>query len=271
MIIWTFFFILIGLITLIKINRGKFILKIIKMSLSLFKYLAFIIILVYLGALLFLLNKTGLVTGLDLLKDYIKLLIFTIIPMIVLVLTKYDEVELSKMIKEIIKFSIVPMYIIGEYTFHLGWELLIVFLATILTLFVALGEYNQEFFILKVFSNFFITILGLLIIFFSFRNFFQSINDVYQLIFWKKMFLGLLVFFHLPLLFLLQISVYYQKIITQLKLKNTLVGNFRGKLKVMIIIFKTCNWNKNKLEIAFKEVRRHRVETFNKLNELLSA
>lgn len=260
-----------AMIMLIKMNKGKDIVGILIKIIGFFKYPTIIFSLIYLVTLLFLFNKTGIITGLDLFKDYIKLLIFTIIPMIVLVLTKYDELEVIQMIKEIIKLSIIPMYLIGEYTFSFVWEILLVFFVTTLTVIVAIGDTKPELNILKKFANSCLVIIGLFIIIFAFRNFSQNINDIYQLVFWKKMFLGLLVLFHLPLLLILQISRYYHEIIQQLKFKNTLVGSFFGTLKVIFIIFRKCYWNKNKLKSAFREVQRHRVETFNKLNDLLSA
>jgi hypothetical protein len=226
--------------------------------------------LMYILMLFFIFNKIDLIKGIDLIKDYIKIIIFGLFPMIYKVATNYNKVNVIQMSKEILKFSIIPLFIIGEYTFNIFLELFLVLTATIFTLLITVSGSKPEFKKVKSFLNWCLGLMGICVIIYGFRNFFLHISDVQKIIFWKKMLLELLLLCHIPLLLFLQIASYYKNIIIRIKIKSQLLSNTKGKIKVLYILLKNCHFNKNRLEVALNKINRNGIDSYQGLNDILS-
>lgn len=244
--------------------------RLIKTSIKLFKHPIMIVTMVYIIVLFYLLNYIGLIKGIDLIKDYIKLLLFALLPMIFRVATNYKQINITQMTKGILKFSIIPLFIINEYTFNIFIELFLVLLASFLGILVAVSDTNPKYHQVKKVLNWCLTLIGLYVVIFAFRSFFNSIDDVQEVIFWKKMFLELLLVCHIPLLILIQIASYYEQIMIRLKIKTQLARNIKGRIMIYLILLKNCHLNKIYLDKALEKVGNNRIGSFRELNILLT-
>lgn len=269
-IIWSSILIIIAVVILIKQNKHKSIFNIFKALIKVVKHPIMITALIYIGLLFYLFYSTGIIKGIDLIKDYIKLLIFALIPMIFKVATNYKEVTISEIPKDILKFSIIPLFVINEYTFNIFLELIIVLLSTLLALLLAVSGSKPEWQTVNRFFNWCLVILGVYIVVFAFRSFIGNLDDIQSTLFWKKMFLELLLLCHIPLLIFIQLSVYYENIVVLLKIKTGLADTIKGRIKVFFILFKNCRTDKIKLEEALQKLRRTTIHSYSDLESLLN-
>ncbi|QPC47366.1 hypothetical protein [Mangrovibacillus cuniculi] len=189
--------------------------------------------------------------------------------MIYKVVTKYNKIDVADMITGLFKFSIVPMFIINEYTFNIGIELILVLVSVFITMLIAVAEYKPEYQAVKTFFNWILVFLGVLIFIFAFKGFFSHVSDAKEVIFWKKITLEFLLISHFPLLVFLQIANYYEQILIRIKIKSKLTNKFIGKIKVLMILFKNCKFNKTKLENALSKVKKNRIVSFQQLDNML--
>ncbi|CAM3870335.1 hypothetical protein [Mesobacillus thioparans] len=267
-LIWVGIFIVFAFYTLTKKGDEKYFIGLLKSFRKLAKHPIMVITFVYIVGLFYLLYEFKIVVGWDLLKDYVKLIIFGLFPMIIKVSTNYKSVNVFEMAFGLVKFSIVPIFIINEYTFNLFVELLLVFVVTILVSMVAIAEIKPEYQSVKNPLNWVLGIIFLLVVVFAFRNFILNINDIKNLIFWEKMFLELLLLLHLPLLLFLQIAMYYEQIYIRVKFKTQLGKNINSKLSIVWVLFRNCHFNVNKLEKAFNQMARNRVQSLQELEDI---
>jgi hypothetical protein len=226
---------------------------------------------IYIIVLFYLFNKVDLINTIDLVKDYCKLLIFALIPMIFRVASLYNKIEIKQIVKEIVKFSIIPLFIINEYTFNIFLELLIILIVTLLSLLIAVSETNPKYNQVKKFFNWCLAIIGLYIIIFAFMIFLNNIDDLQQTIFWKKMFLELLLLCHIPLLILVHKNGYFEQILIPLKIRSRLGLSLKGRVLIFLILLKNCHFNRSKLEQALKKVKMNKINSYSGLEVLLKS
>ncbi|WP_062231876.1 hypothetical protein [Fictibacillus sp. FJAT-27399] len=180
------------------------------------KHPLMVITIIYIILIYLLLNQFKVITGLGLIKDYWKVILFGLFPMIVKVATDYENVNVHKMFLGLLKFSIIPLFIIGEYTFNIFIELVLVPVLTVMVMMITYIDYHPEYNAAKKLLNWILSIIGLWIFAYAVKTFVANINDLKQLLFWEKMFLELLLFLHLPLLIFLKATSYYEQILIRL-------------------------------------------------------
>src|SRR5690606_3349476 len=116
------------------------------------------------------------------------------------------NITIKDLLRNVIKFSIIPLFIINTYTFSIWIELIIVPLATMLTIFISYSENKKEhkssYNVLVIFT----AIFGCAVFVFSLRNFWLNVSDIKDLLFWKTFSFELILYIlHLPLFYLIQV------------------------------------------------------------------
>ncbi|MED4038122.1 hypothetical protein [Niallia taxi] len=261
--------IILGLYLLFKQNKGHVIKKGILSFLNLMQHPFMILTLIYIVAIFYIFNEFGIIKGADLIKDYIKLIIFGLFPMIYKVITKYNNLNILDLIKGMFKFSIIPLFIINEYTFNIFVELFLTLLVSFLTILSIYSDSKPEYKSVKKLTNFLLGVIVIYIVAFAFKDFVEKIDDVKNVVFWEKMFFELLLIAHIPLLKCLQIACYYEHLMIRIKIKSSLAGSFRGKIRIYFLLFKYCKVRVSKLESATEKVKRNRIVSFQSLEDLL--
>lgn len=269
-IIWSSIIVIVAVTILIKQKKHGSFFNLFKALIKVVKHPIMIAALIYICILFYFFYTTGIIKGIDLIKDYIKLLIFAVIPMIFKVVTKYKEITISEIPKVILKFSIIPLFIINEYTFNIFLELFIVLASTLLTLLLVISGRKSELQTVNKLVNCCLIILGIYIVVFAFKGFIGNLSDTQSILFWKKMFLELLLLCHIPLFIFLQISSYYEKIVSLIRIKTKLAETTKGRTKVYLILIKNCRVDINKLEEALQKLRRTKVQSYSELVDLLN-
>ncbi|WP_404347491.1 hypothetical protein LG311_17850 [Sutcliffiella horikoshii] len=265
-LIWFVLFLLLLLVTLGKKKNGyKKIIRIITSFFNVLKHPFMVTTIMYTIVLFYCFNVIGYINGLDLVKDYIKLILFGLIPMIYKAVTQYNSMKISSMINGMLKFSIIPLFIINEYTFNIFVELLLVLAATVFTIFIAFTDTKPEYKKAKKIFNWILAYIMLLVVLFAFKEFINNFDDIQEIVFWKKMFLELLLLSHIPLLLLLQILSYYENILIRIRIKSKIGKNVRERIIILTIVFKNCQFSKRKLSDMLKFVKVNRVDSFNQL------
>ncbi|MCM3685850.1 hypothetical protein [Mesobacillus subterraneus] len=267
-LIWMGIFISYAFYTLTKKGDEKYFTGLLESFKRLANHPIMILTFVYIVGLFYLLYEFKIVVGWELIKDYVKLILFGLFPMIFKVSSKYKSVNVFEMAFGLVKFSIVPIFIINEYTFNLFVELILVFVVTMLVLLVTFAEIKPEYRSVKNPLNWVLGIIFLLVVVFAFRNFFVNIDDVKSIVFWEKMFLELLLLLHLPLLLFLQIAMYYEQIFIRVKFKSQLGKNIKSKFSIVWVLFRNCHFNVNNLEKAVNQVTRNRVQSLQELEDI---
>lgn len=117
-------------------------------------------------------------------------------------------------------------------------ELLIVLICFIITFILGAIDKQNEYAKWKQVLNNILGIVFLLVIAGAVYKFYLNIEDIKNIIFWKKMFIEILVVSHLPLFFFLKYSMYYAQILTKIKMKTTLADTPFGKIKTLYILIK---------------------------------
>jgi hypothetical protein len=184
--------------------------------------------------------------------------------------TNFRTVSIIEIIKGLLRFSIIPLFIINEYTFNIVIELLLLLIITFITILLTISESKSEFLPIKKIFNWILGILGLTIAIFAFRSLYFNIDVALHFIFWKKVFLELLLICHVPYLLFLRIACYYEFIIIQVKIKSNLYSGINGRLKVLYSIIMHCKFNTKKLEIALTKLSRSWFLSIREFNEMFS-
>ncbi|TFD93644.1 hypothetical protein [Jeotgalibacillus sp. R-1-5s-1] len=268
-IIWTIVFFLIVIFILYKNKKSNSFLSLPKQIIQLILHPIMLFSLSYIVCMFYLLIKVEFINNIGLIKDYSKILIFALFPMIFRVATKFDQIEITQIAKGIIKFSIIPLFIINEYTFNIILELIIILIIFVLNMLIAISDNNPNFNLIKKILNWILAFIVISVIVFSFNLFFNNINDIMQSIFWKKMFLELLLLFYVPLLIVVRELTYYEKILIHIKIRNRLGNKFKERISIFLILLKNCHFSKSKLDKALKKVKINKVGSYKDLNILL--
>ncbi|SDJ51737.1 hypothetical protein [Salimicrobium halophilum] len=268
-IVWTVITIIFLYFYLKREGNEKVLKNVVSAFLNLLKTPLAIIILIFLVAISALLWYLEVI-GSNLIKDYIKMILFGFMPMVNTVVNNYREINITNMATGLIKFSIIPMFIINEYTFNLYIELILVPVLSFLGVLLAVAGTKQKYFQVEKLVSWMVSLIGIYIAFHAFTIFFYNINDIKQVIFWKKMFLELLLLAHIPVLLFIKYAIYYNNVLVWIKMKSNLASNSFKKSIVLMIIFKNCFLNTEKLEIALSILKQKRATSFRDLNEVLS-
>lgn len=224
-----------------------------------------IIVLGYICLMLFIIYTSNII-GRDLIKDYLVWIIFGLFPMIYKIVNGYFNIQIKALILSIFKISIIPIFIINEYTFPLWGELILLPIASIIAMLLVIAERDSQYLLVKKVLNFTLSILGFLMIFFAFKSLLANISDAKQLIFWEKMFMDIIgILLHLPLFFIVQMLCYYEQILVRTNINNRV-----AKIMAIIVIFMRCYFRKDRLIKALRNHNLRRVSTIKELSKVLS-
>ncbi|MBC1965758.1 hypothetical protein HCJ74_01235 [Listeria welshimeri] len=165
--------------------------------------------------------KENLEISLWYIKDYLIILFFSVYP-IVAYLKKINFKQLFHEKKaELFSLAAIPLFINSSYTFSVVWEMILVFVLTILSILIAIGNQKEDTKMVAKFFNFFLITISLFMIFSSFSQFIKNINDVLTLNFWLSFGLEPLVWIiNIPVIYLIREMVFIKKKIIFSEYKN---------------------------------------------------
>lgn len=219
----------------------------------------------YIGFIFTIMYLNGLING-ELIKDYLVWIIFGLFPLIYTIASNYKSTSVLKVVLGVFKFSIIPAFIISNYTLPLWVELVLVPFVTFVSMMIAVSEREPKYSQVHKLFNYILGACGITIIYFAFKGFFLNFSDINQMVFWKKMFLGIIgVSVHIPLLYLIQIYSLYEQIIIRTKFINK-----RDKFFALISIFKHCFFSKTKLVNVQERMCYRKSETLRQFSQSLS-
>lgn len=197
--------------------------------------------LILIGSLLYYIGAGSII----IIKEFIIWTIFTLFPIMGTIIQDYRKVNLETIIKDSIKLSVIPIFVLSSYTFGFWSEFFIIPIMVMLTLFVTVCDFQKDskynpvkklFSMLKsIFYIFFIinVILGIL----------NSIKELTTMDYWFPLALEvILIICNIPLLWLLKKYMCYDKNIPLVRIKTGL-----GKYQVGLILFLKCGLNEQKL------------------------
>lgn len=268
-IFWGLFIVILAIYIVIKGRHFNSLSHVINSFFKLFRYPVIHISFIYLVVSFFIFYSTGIIKETDLIKDYLKLVLFVIIPLIPNVIQNYIEISLIDLMRSFVKVSTIFLFVINEYTFNFLIELFIVFACSVLV-FVLGGIDKQKGYekLKRLLSN----ILGMIFIFViagALYKFYLNIEDINEIIFWKKMFIEILIVSHFPLLFFLKYSMYYEQIFIRIKIKTELADTSYGKIKTLYILIKHLRFNEEKLRRLLKAVFTKEMHNYDDLQIIL--
>lgn len=209
---------------------------VIKALFNLMHRLPMVIVLLYTVSVITLLLVKNIVEA-ELIKDYLVWVIFGLYPLIFKSATDYKNTSLYQMVMGVFKFSIIPSFIISEYTLSWWAEFLLVPFSALFTGVVAYSATDPKYEPAKKVANGILVIFGIIMIYQAFSSFILKIADIKEVGFWQKMFISIIgVTLHVPLLYFVQIYSLYEQIIV----RTNLTKSKRQKAWAAWIIFKYC-------------------------------
>ncbi|WP_214628994.1 hypothetical protein [Paenibacillus agaridevorans] len=263
LIIWLIVFVIFALS--IKGVRAS-IPNIIKSLFSLIKHPIFVITNSYI-VFIFCIMYYFRILELGVIKDYILWIFMALYPLIFRISSKYVDMNVNHLIVESFKFSIIPLFIINEYTLSIWAELVIVPLIALIGGLMAVAEKDEKYLQVKMLMNFMLMIFGFIFIIAAIRGFISSIYDTTKIEFWEKMFIDIIgILLHTPLLFLLQYMCFYEHIIIRTNIKKRSM-----KIIALVVVFLECRFNKKTLQNNIKNYKLRDVETIKELRYMLKA
>lgn len=198
-------------------------------------------------------------------KDYILWIFMALYPLISRISSKYIDVNIKQLVVESFKLSIIPLFIINEYTLSIWAELAIVPILALIGGLIAVAERDLKYLQVKKLMNFILMIFGFIFIIAAIRGFISSIHDTTKIEFWEKMFIDIIgILLHAPLLFLLQYMCLYEHIIIRTNIKKRSM-----KIIALAVIFLECKFNKKTLQNNIKNYKLRNVETIKGLRDML--
>lgn len=161
-------------------------------------------------------------------KDYLIVFLFTIFPT-VLLLKEHSVIEIVRNKgKELLFINTTLLFISSTYTFSLPVELLIVFLLIILSIFLAVSKTKKEFQQIGMIFSFFLSLIGLVVLFGAIKEFFNNISDVKSFGFWISYAFELFVILiNIPVLYIAQKMIIIEKMIAHSDYPNTIFSFVR--------------------------------------------
>lgn len=207
----------------------------------------FIVIFLYIVGVFFCLYLNSII-GFELIKDYTIWILFAFFPLISKVVSSFATISIKDIFKDIFKLSVIPLFIMNEYTFPLNGEIFLVPLAVFTGLLLVVANTDSKYIPVQKLLNFFNIIIGLVVVVVALRGFITHLDDTKKIDFWQKMFIDIIgITVHLPLLFLIRLLCFYEHILIRTNLKNPI-----EKFLALFIIVKKCGFNISKLSENLK-------------------
>lgn len=201
-----------------------------------------IFMIIYILAFGFLLHKLGYLKS-SIIKDYIWWVLCGLLPVIFTVIENYKIITVKQIITDIIKFSIIPLFIINSYTMSLIVELFIIPVAVICSGCLVICDYKDVSpYVKKVFNGGLI-IISIIMIYYGFEGFFTNINDIKTIDFWKSISIDIVCIVGvIPLICYFRWYMLYEQVGLHIGIRSKL-----NKWIIYLVIFKNCLLNRVKL------------------------
>ena len=176
-------------------------------------------------------------------KDYIIWGIFGLFPIIINVIEKYKTITLLEIIRDTVKFSIIPLFIINNYTMNIFVELIIIPLAFICNMCIVICGSKEEYEPAKKILNIVLIVISVLIIYSGIRGFVSHIDDLKSILFWESLGMDIIgVIGFIPVILFFRYYMLYEQITIRIVCRSDL-----NKFIICMIIFKNCLLSKKKL------------------------
>ncbi|MGX7417861.1 hypothetical protein ACWOFR_03545 [Carnobacterium gallinarum] len=184
--------------------------------------------LIYIVTIYYFVYKDNLQVSLWYIKDYLIVLFFSVFPIVeYLKILKFSELIHEKK-TELFSLATIPLFINSTYTLSVVWEMVLVFIVTILSVFIAIANQKEDTKIVSKFFNFFLVSIGLFMIYTSLVQFFENMNDVFSLDFWLSFGIEPLVWMlNIPVIYLAREMIYIEKKVIFSDHKNRVCAYFK--------------------------------------------
>ncbi|MBE9908984.1 hypothetical protein [Enterococcus casseliflavus] len=204
----------------------------------------------YLLATYYFSYKVSITVSLWYIKDYLIVLLFSVFP-IVAYLKKLNVKKLVYEKKtEVFSLATIPLFLNSSYTLPVTWEMILVFILTILSVFVAFADRKEDTKNVSKFFNFFVVSIGLFMLFTSLYQFLKNINDVFTLDFWLSFGIEPLVWiFNIPVIYLAREMVSIERKIIYSDYTNRIHNYVKYALKIVIEKIKFRKYKKADLDV----------------------
>lgn len=135
--------------------------------------------------------------------SYIIVTLFSVVPLVIRSGMVNSQNDWRKESYKMIKFAIIPIFIINNYTMHIILEVVFGIVAVLSSICLLLAEKEQYDPIMKKFFQTLISIVGLTYIGYAIYDISNNLDDLKQPVFWKSLGLGFTVFLYYPLMLIL--------------------------------------------------------------------
>ena len=135
--------------------------------------------------------------------SYIIVTLFSIVPLVVRSGMINSQNDWRKESYQMIKFAIIPIFIINNYTMHIAIEVILGIIGVVSSIALLLAEREQYDPMMKKFFQTLVSIVGLIYIGHAIYDISNNLDDLKQPVFWKSLGLGFTVFLYYPLMLIL--------------------------------------------------------------------
>ncbi|OSQ75811.1 hypothetical protein, partial [Listeria monocytogenes] len=191
-------------------------------------------------------------------KDYLIILFFSVFPIVsYLKKLKFNELILAKK-TELISFMAIPLFINSTYTLPVIWEMVLIFIITILSVFIAVANQQEDTKFIAKFFNFILICIGLFMLLIALNQFLKNINDVLSLDFWLSFGIEPLVWIlNVPVIYLVREMIFIEKKVIFSQYKNRVYSYMRYFVKLLARKFKFRKYEDSNPSISeyIQEVR----------------
>ncbi|HGW2905981.1 TPA: hypothetical protein ACNHTV_002306 [Enterococcus faecalis] len=183
--------------------------------------------LLYIFIIYYFVYKDDLQIFLWYIKDYLIVLLFSVFPIVeYLKRLKFSEIFHEKK-TELFSLATIPLFINSTYTLPVVWEMVLVFVVTFLSIFIAVANQKEDTKIVSKFFNFFLIGIGLFMIYTSLDQFFKNVKDIFSLDFWISFGIEPLVWvLNIPVIYLAREMIYIEKKVIFSDHKNRIYSYF---------------------------------------------
>jgi len=260
-LIW---FVILILYALSQKNVRSTIPPLIKSLLKLMCHPIFMITIIYIVTI-FLVMYLGRIIKVNIVKDYIVWIFSALFPLIHKVATEYSEISTRKIFFKTFKFSVIPLFIVNEYTLSIWAEIFIVPILFLIGALLVIAETDEKYEPVKKILNTLLIIIGLIFLTTAIKGFLANLHDASKIEFWLKMcidFIGITL--HIPLLILIKALSFGEQILIRTNITSRL-----DKIRAVIFIIYKCKLSKQLLLRILKSYEIRQINTIQDLKDAL--
>ncbi|WP_176854602.1 hypothetical protein [Paenibacillus sp. OK060] len=197
-------------------------------------------------------------------KDYVVWIFSALYPLVFRVSSDYKEININKIFKATFKLSVIPLFIINEYTLSLVAELVIVPISALIAGILAVTERDEKYVKARNLLNNILMIFGFIFICAALGGLIVHLNDTLEVGFWIKMFIDIIgIVLHIPILYFLKYVGFYEQIINKTKIDRL------KKIHAIVIVFMIYRFKTEKLLEISKNYKLWSINNTNELRNLL--